>query len=184
MNKIIITVLGKDRPGILSAISDILFKQNCNIENISQTILQSEFAGILIASIPDGLSIKALDKSLKAGLSPLDLHVHVKHLEPGQTDQDAEDQEHFVITTIGPDAKGLVAGITAVIARHGVNISRLKAVFKGGKNPDNNVMIYEVDVACRIDRQALNTDLRKTAEDLGLEINIQHRNIFEVINRI
>jgi glycine cleavage system transcriptional repressor len=46
MNKAILSVLGQDRPGIVAAISKILFQQNCNIENVSQTSLQSEFAGI------------------------------------------------------------------------------------------------------------------------------------------
>ncbi|MCP4720592.1 MAG: ACT domain-containing protein, partial [Desulfobacteraceae bacterium] len=33
MNKHIITVLGKDRPGIISHITNILYEVNCNLEN-------------------------------------------------------------------------------------------------------------------------------------------------------
>jgi len=52
MNKVILSILGHDRPGIIAAVSKILFEQNCNIENVSQTILQFEFAGIFIVSMP------------------------------------------------------------------------------------------------------------------------------------
>jgi glycine cleavage system transcriptional repressor len=45
-------------------------------------------------------------------------------------------------------------------------------------------MIYEVDVPAATDQQALATELRNKAESLHLEISIQHRNIFEAINRI
>ncbi len=48
MKKMIISVLGKDRPGIIAAVTRILFEQDCNIENVSQTILQNEFSGIFI----------------------------------------------------------------------------------------------------------------------------------------
>lgn len=94
------------------------------------------------------------------------------------------ESEPFVITTKGPDCQGLVAGISAVIAGHGVNITNLQAVFKGGDEPGDNIMIYEVDIPIDTDQQALYRDLREKAESLKLDISIQHRNIFETINRI
>jgi len=45
-------------------------------------------------------------------------------------------------------------------------------------------MIYEVDIPIDIDQQALYRDLREKAKFLTLDISIQHRNIFETINRI
>ena len=54
MHKVIVSVLGPDRPGIIATVSQILFEQGCNIENVSQTILQKEFSGIFIATLsPD-----------------------------------------------------------------------------------------------------------------------------------
>ena len=92
--------------------------------------------------------------------------------------------EPFVITTKGPDRKGLVAAISKIIADYGVNITNLQAVFKGGDEPGDNIMIYEVDIPTAIDQQALMCDLREKAESMALDISIQHRNIFEAINRI
>jgi predicted amino acid-binding ACT domain protein len=45
-------------------------------------------------------------------------------------------------------------------------------------------MIYEVDVPLTIDPQALARDLRAKAETLQLDINFQHRRIFETLHRI
>ena len=94
------------------------------------------------------------------------------------------DSEPFIITTKGPDRKGLVASITEIIARYGVNVTNLQAIFKGGDDPNSNIMIYEVDVPIDIDQRSLYRDLRQKAVELSLEISIQHRNIFEAINRI
>ena len=71
-----------------------------------------------------------------------------------------------------------------MIAQYNVNITNMQAVFKGGEDPEDNIMIYEADVPVDIDRQALHRDLRNQVKRLGLDINIQHRNIFEAINRI
>ncbi len=184
MKKIVISVLGQDRPGILAAVSRILFEQDCNIENVHQTILQSEFSGIFIAAIPDEMSVDLLHLELSRSVEPLELHVHVKLLGNNQPDQTFDDSELFVLTARGPDRKGLVAAITEIIARHGANVTNLKAIFRGGDNPSDNIMIYEVDIPAHTDHQTLYSELREKAASLGLEISIQHRRIFEALNRI
>eukprot|EP00362_Geleiidae_sp_MMETSP1317_P000296 CAMPEP_0201285864 /NCGR_PEP_ID=MMETSP1317-20130820/113940_1 /ASSEMBLY_ACC=CAM_ASM_000770 /TAXON_ID=187299 /ORGANISM="Undescribed Undescribed, Strain Undescribed" /LENGTH=147 /DNA_ID=CAMNT_0047611973 /DNA_START=1389 /DNA_END=1828 /DNA_ORIENTATION=+ len=129
MKKVIISVLGPDKPGILAAVSNALFEQNCNIENVSQTILQSEFAGIFVASIPDKLSAEVLNEYLNQTVSDFLLQVRTKYLDKQQSD--FIDSEPFIISIFGPDRKGLVAAITSIIARHGVNITNMQAIFKG-----------------------------------------------------
>jgi glycine cleavage system transcriptional repressor len=182
--KVVITILGKDRPGIIARVTRVLFEEGCNVENVSQTILQSEFSGIFIVSIPDGLAIDALYSRLIDQTEDLDLHVYIKRLKPSGSDADVTGGDPFVITTQGPDRKGLVAAITAIIAAHGVNVTNLQAVFEGGDDPSKNIMIYEVSIPPETDRSLLADQLNREAEALGLDISIQHRRIFEAINRI
>ncbi|MFC1858904.1 glycine cleavage system protein R [Thermodesulfobacteriota bacterium] len=184
MKKVLISVMGPDRPGIIAAVSRMLYELDCNIENVSQTTLQSQFGGIFLASIPGQLSDSEILQKLNTGLDPLRLHAHVQYLEEAEIERQMIESEPFVITTKGPDRKGLVARITEILARYGVNVTNLQAVFKGGKDPGDNIMIYEVDVPLEIDHSALYRDLRKRSEELDLDISIQHRQIFEALNRI
>ena len=71
MNKAILSILGRDRPGIVAAVARVLFDQNCNIENVSQTMLQTEFAGIFIVSLPNGMTPDDLQRELDARLAPI-----------------------------------------------------------------------------------------------------------------
>ena len=184
MNKAILSVLGQDRPGIVATITAVLAGQQCNIENVSQTILQSQFAGIFVVSIPPDFSLEVLEQGLTTEMQVLDLSVQVKAVQNQETIFFPDDSEPFIITTEGPDRIGLVAGITEIIARYGANITNLQAVFKGGDAPGDNIMIYEVDIPFKADQKAFDRDLRQRATDLSLDISIQHRNIFEAINRI
>jgi glycine cleavage system transcriptional repressor len=184
MDKAIIAILGQDRPGIVAAVSKTLFEQDCNIENVSQTTLQFVFAGIFIISMPANLSAESLHQNLAAALAPLNLEVHITLFEATTTPISPPQSEAFIVTTKGPDRKGLVAGISEVIARFEGNITNLQAVFKGGDDPGDNIMIYEVDVPPQTDQQALYQELKKRAHELALDIDIQHRNIFEAIHRI
>jgi len=184
MNKAILSILGRDRPGIVAAVSRALTDLNCNIENVSQTMIQREFAGIFIVSMPEEMTSLDLQREMDSRLSLLGLHIYTKPCAGGDDECLAGDCEPFIVTTKGPDRKGLVADISEVIARNGVNITNLQAVFKGGDAPGDNIMIYEVDIPASVDQQALANELRVKAERLHLDISIQHRNIFEAINRI
>jgi len=52
-SRIIVTAFGKNRPGVVAAVTGVLAKHRCNIEDISQKILQDYFALILIVDISD-----------------------------------------------------------------------------------------------------------------------------------
>ena len=185
MKKIIITVLGKDRPGIIAAVTQVLFELEFNIEDVRQTILQSEFCGIFIAVGPDAVPASQIEKEILAVTDPMDQYCHIKNLATTSPQPWAVGSgEPFVISTRGPDCKGLVAQITAILAAYQVNVTQLQAVFRGGNDPADNVMVYEVDVPLGVDLVELRSRLRAKARELNLEINFQHKKIFESINRI
>lgn len=51
MKKAIVTVVGKDRVGIISSVSSVLCQNNVNILDISQTILQGMFTMMMIVDV-------------------------------------------------------------------------------------------------------------------------------------
>jgi glycine cleavage system transcriptional repressor len=183
MKKIIISVLGHDRPGIIAAVSEVLFHTGCNIEDVSQTILQTEFAGVFIASVPESLASDDLLARLREKLDQIGLSVLLREMESTGV-WEPPSSEPFVITTFGPDRPGLVAGITDLLASFGVNISNLKAVFRGGDNPSANTMIYEVDIPTALDQNRFREALYARGRELGLDMSLQHREIFEAIHRV
>jgi len=179
-----ITVLGKDRPGIISLVSNILYEQDCNLENVNQMILQSQFSGFFIVQAPDQIDVNFLKRTLLKKTECSGLTIHVDRIKDTDPSQKSENGEIFFITTIGPDQKGLVARFSKILAGHHANIENLRAVFKGGSDPDANIMSYQVFISMDIDTKKLFPELRQKATELGLDIRIQHKNIFEAINKI
>ncbi len=184
MNKLIITVLATDRPGIIAAITQILHELECNLENVNQMILQDQFAGIFLVEVPDTLTRESLSDTLSARTRDTDLIIHVNRVATPDHALAPPPGEVFLITTSGPDQQGLVARLSRIMASFHANIINLKAVFKGGPDPRNNVMSYQVWVTPEMDTAAMFGDLRQKAEELGLDIRIQHKNIFDAINKI
>ena len=183
MSKTVVFVLGPDRPGIIAAVSQVLFERGCNLEDVNQTSLQSQFVGIFIAA-PGGQACEAdLLRALRERLAPQGLFVHLRPVTPGDQRPVTPSEPH-VITTVGPDRPGLVAGIAALLAQYGANITNLKAISRSDREGQEYVTFYEVDIPADVDRQVFRIALRERARGLGMDVNLQHREIFEQVHRI
>jgi len=183
MNKTVVFVLGPDRPGIIAAVSRVLFEQGCNLEDVNQSSLQSQFVGIFIALLGGQTREQDLLRALREHLDSLGLFVYLRSVDPAD-ERPQTPSEPFVITTVGPDRPGLVAGITGLLAHYGANITNLKAVSRADRERQEYVMFYEVDIPADTDRQAFRSALQARGRELGLDVNLQHREIFEQVHRI
>lgn len=79
-SKAIVTVLGKDRVGIVAGVSKVLAENKVNIEDISQTIMQDFFTMIMLVTVnEDEISIAELQDKLDAVSEELGLKITVQH---------------------------------------------------------------------------------------------------------
>ncbi len=79
-SRIVVTVLGQDRVGIIAAVSTILAEANANILDISQTTLQEFFAMILLADMAQAsVPLEELKRRLKARGEAMGLTIDAQH---------------------------------------------------------------------------------------------------------
>ncbi len=80
--KAIVSVIGKDRKGIIAKISTILAAHNINVEDISQTLLQEYFTMIMLVDISQStLKIGELKELLKAEGEKIGMSINIQHQE-------------------------------------------------------------------------------------------------------
>ncbi len=78
--KAIVTVIGKDKSGIIAKVSTELAENGVNIEDISQTIVQGNFTMLMLCDLKDSkvtlkeLNVKLVELGEKIGVS-----IHVQH---------------------------------------------------------------------------------------------------------
>mgnify|MGYP000876024705 FL=1 len=79
-NRLIITVLGKDRVGIIYGISGVLANTNVNILDISQTILQGFFTMVMVVDFSQStVDLAELKRRLDEKGQELGIQVTVQH---------------------------------------------------------------------------------------------------------
>uniref|UniRef100_A0A7J2U1X9 UPF0237 protein ENO26_04565 n=1 Tax=Ignisphaera aggregans TaxID=334771 RepID=A0A7J2U1X9_9CREN len=86
-----------------------------------------------------------------------------------------------VITVIGADRPGIVAGITQVLAKHNVNIVDIaQNVVRGIFS-----MIMIVDLSTgNIDLPRLREELISKSRELGVEVSVNHIAVFRAMQRV
>jgi glycine cleavage system transcriptional repressor len=183
--RISVSVVGYDRPGIVACVAKVLFDNACNIEALSQTVIMGQFAMIVVASPLQGFDAARLQRDLETLAHTTSLEIHLRALIPGERPSlPAAETEHFVITVRGQDRPGLVAAVTAILAEHGINITRFGAeVVPVGQQLDY-IQIYEVDIPKQIDFAFIQNALNERGKEIGVTVDIQHWNIFRAINQI
>ncbi|QJW48484.1 ACT domain-containing protein [bacterium BFN5] len=78
--KIVITIVGQDRVGIIAMVSNILAEKNVNILNINQNIVDGFFNMVMIADMTTGkISLKDLQQLLRAKGEEINLDIKVQH---------------------------------------------------------------------------------------------------------
>lgn len=76
----IVTVIGKDKPGIISSVSTALADNNVNVEDISQTIVQGNFTMIMLCDLDKAkLTLKELKTALEKLGESIGVSIHVQH---------------------------------------------------------------------------------------------------------
>ena len=65
-NLAIITIIGKDRTGVVARVSQALYEENVNIEDISQTVMENNFVMVMLVDLTNAKKdIGSLRKKLK-----------------------------------------------------------------------------------------------------------------------
>ena len=90
-------------------------------------------------------------------------------------------KERFIITTVGADKPGIVAGVSQVLAENNVNIEDISQTILQGYF----TMIMIVDTThSKIPFKDLKHQLDKKAEEMGMKILAQQEDLFRRMHRI
>jgi len=182
---VVLSVIGRDRPGIVASVSRVLYQSGCNIEALSQIAILGQFAMIVIASGASGETLEELRRGCENLMRDQGLDIHLKELRPeDMVAYRKGETEPFVITVWGEDRPGLAFGISETLADCGVNITNLDARVATIENKLEYIQIFEVDVPGDLDLEVVRGRLRERGEQMGVRVDLQHRGIFRAMNQI
>lgn len=151
MTELAVTAVGRDQPGIVAAVAQVLHERGGNLEDSAMRILGGHFAIVLLVATDD--DDVALRDALTAATAHLGLTISVSRADAGGT---AAEPTHL-LSVYGADRPGIVAGVTGAIAEVGANITDLETQVIGDEDTAVYAMVIEVvtgdpgELAARLD---------------------------------
>lgn len=121
-----LTLVGKDRSGIVSHVTNALYEGGCNLGEASMMRLGGNFTIMLMVNFDGGQ--KALHDLISTVAESMDLRLHVDAI-------DAMLHQHVIpeirISVYGADKSGIVAKVTQALEEVGFNILDLESDVAG-----------------------------------------------------
>lgn len=169
-----VSVMGKDRPGIVAEVSRILYELGCNIEDSTCTILSGQFAMILVVFHEKPMTTAEMNPSFDDVRKKMGLQVTIHPLKADEVvhDKSFTGRPH-IISVYGADRPGIVYSVARELARRKVNITDLNTQVVGSKERPVYVMVLEVDLPEGIDMKELDAVFDGIKKELGVSISVR-----------
>jgi glycine cleavage system transcriptional repressor len=162
-----LSTLGDDRPGVIAAVSAVLLRAGCNIEESAMTRLRGEFAMMLVLDSP--LTPEELRDELGDVAASLGLIVNVR---PAAEQAPEEGARLFAVSVYGADHPGIVYAVTSLLASRRVNVVDVVTHVLNSAADAVYVMVLEVSVPADADVPELTEALVALAAAQGVEASI------------
>lgn len=169
------SALGADGPGIVAAVSGAVGEQGCNLEDSTMTILQGQFAILLVVTAPEGTTAGSLEAALRTSAERFDLVIAVRPLKddpPGAGSASAQDSEALTVSVHGADRPGIVRAVADALAGRGGNVVDLSTQLVG--DPGRPVYVLTLRaVAPAGSADDVADEVMRTAAELGVHCTVR-----------
>ena len=161
-----LSLTGRDRPGIVAAVTRVLLDHRLNLEDAEMAILRGHFAVMLVLAAPADVDEEALRAELERVRATVPLET-VSLTEVPALGAPPAAATHS-ISVYGADHPGIVHGVSAALAQRGVNITGLETRLAGAVDSPLYAMIIEVAI-----REAAEADLEAALGEVGAQANVE-----------
>lgn len=168
-----VTIIGKDRPGIVAGAAEVLYRLGCNIEDSSSTLLGGEFAMILIVSHEKPFSKSRLLDDFKSFGEAMQLSVFVRTLTKNEVHYEMPCGELCLVSVYGSDQPGIVYRVTKELAERNITISDMNTRLIGTPDKPVYVMMLEAVLPEGMDVEDVSQLLEKLKKELHVEIGVK-----------
>jgi len=167
---IVLTVIADDQPGIIKTVSNTLKKHDGSWTQSSMSSLAGQFAGILLASVPEGNTDACLAEL--HGLESQGLHI-VAHVSSAKADIGRS--HDYVLELVGNDRPGIVHDITRVLAAYKVSVIEFETSVEAASMGGAELFRARAHLSIpeNSDILALENELEDIANDLMVEISFE-----------
>ena len=165
MATLVLTVIGDDRSGLVSALSGVIAEHGGSWERSQMARLAGKFAGIVVVTVPDGHA-----EALIKDLGPLEAQGLLDITVERGADESPTEATRLHLELVGADRPGIVHDISQVLAARQVSIEELHTATR--EAPMAGGMLFEATATLLAPPTLAVADLQSVLEELANELMV------------
>lgn len=162
---VVITATGKDKPGLITEITELIANVNGNIVDIEAFSMRGLFAIFMIVDCRamslclENLRSQLMDMGKKIGLD-----VNIEALPSGRR---KSGKKLVLLTTLGKDQPGIVAAVSRFLSKNNANIERIRMIAYGELNAMEILIdINDLEIPLEDFKEALSKQCKLVGQDV------------------
>jgi glycine cleavage system transcriptional repressor len=163
-----LAAIGRDRPGIVAALAEVLFELGCNVEDSSMALLRGNFAVMVTFSAPDATTSEVIGEALEPACASLELTCSVLPIE----DRPGMPEPTHRLTVYGSDRPGILYRVCEALAAASVNITDLESRLVG-TDEEVYAMMLELAMPSGAEVSSIEERLRAIATEVGVDLTLR-----------
>ncbi|MDY0829187.1 ACT domain-containing protein [Microbacterium sp. BG28] len=163
MTTLVLTVVGVDRAGIVSAVAEVIGAHGGNWENSELAELAGTFAGVIQVEVAPSRA-----EELRDALKALDGLASIVVVTPGGS---LVARSELTIRVMGNDRVGIVREVTSALGERGVSVIRMTtltqdAAMSGGR-------LFQAEILAAVPGDTSVTEVVAAIESIAVDIQVE-----------
>ena len=167
---LVLTVIGKDRPGLVEVLADLIATHQGNWEESRMARLAGHFAGVVQIRLPE----EQAEGFLAAIPTLTDQGLSVSVVDTDWNLVEVDHRHAIQLELVGQDRPGIVRDISSTLASLGVSVQDLRTVIESASMSGEPMFRAEAELVLpdqtRFDQ--IRTALEQLADDIMVDITL------------
>jgi len=188
---LLISISGADKPGITQAVSEVLMHHDCDILDISQSVIHDNLNLGLLTRAPLGQQLEKIKSEIFSSLSALEMKVRFQEVSEASYSSwvDQQGKPRHIVTLLARRVTAEhIARVTEVTVKNQLNIDKITRL--SGRVPLNRMEKSSrscVEFSLRglpVDLPVFRSSLLEMSSEMEVDIAYQEDNIFRRNRRV
>ena len=174
----VISAVAKDQPGLLYSLAGALADLQVNIVDVDARSIRGHFSMFLVVDLSTST---ATYEEMMQKIGPVGANFELGlHVEPYEGGRRNPNKKMMVLTVMGADRPGIVASVSGICAKNGINIESIKMIARG----DYIAMELMLDTSDMADIPIFRHILYRFSDESGLDVSLQNGDIYQKPKRV
>ncbi len=179
--QLVISVMSKDRPGIIADITGAILSLGGDLADLNQSVLGGYFTMILIAEFDDTVTAEDVFAGFSHISSETRIEANIKEMDVDlEIEKNKLPKETFVVTAQAINRKGLVKTMGDFFYSRNINVMDLVTA----REKQRYTMIFQVDLSEIDSMEILRREIEELATRETLDLVLQHNDIFKATHEV